>query len=344
MNGFTKKTVGTLTLGEKLQKIRGDKRISLNEISRVTKIQLTYLEYLEAGDYDKLPAEVYVKGFLRSYADFFGIDEKIFLKLYKREREIKNNLKNNNNKNRLVEISKPINISPFVFTPKKIFLFIITIIVLGGIFLLYKEIDSFASAPSLLILNPQNNTETESNSIYIEGVTDKETRLFINDQTILVNDDGRFRENVILQKGLNVINIKAINKFDKETLESINVRSNWENEKSNPAPVENISDENVETPVMPETFQIDLRVEPGPVWLKVEADGELVFGGTMLSGAIQTFKAKEKIQISSGKGNATFVVFNGKEIGALSSDAKPARDVVFTKDFAKEIFEEKNKN
>lgn len=327
MNGFTKKSVGTLTLGEKLQKIRSDKRISLNEISRATKIQVSYLEYLEEGNYDKLPADVYVKGFLRSYADFFGVDEKIFLRLYKREKEIKNNLEKNSGKKISSEVSEPINISPFVFTPKKIFLFLILIIVFSGIFLLYREINSFASAPSLLVLNPSDNAEINSDSVYIEGVTDKEARLFINNEPILVNDDGRFRENLILQKGLNAINIKAINKFDKETKTSINVKSVWENKENS---------ENIPKDVLPEKFQIDLRVNPGPVWLKVEADGEIVFDGTMLSGAVQTFMAKEKIQVSSGKGNETLVTFNGKEIGTLGPDSKPIRDAVFTKDHLKE--------
>ena len=72
--GFVKKSVGTLTLGEKLAKIRKDKRLSLNEVSRLTGVQTKYLEFLEWGEFEKLPADVYVKGFLRSYADSFQLD------------------------------------------------------------------------------------------------------------------------------------------------------------------------------------------------------------------------------------------------------------------------------
>lgn len=320
MNGFTKKNISALTLGEKLKKLRSDKRIALNEVARITKIQLSYLEYLEEGAYDKMPADVYVKGFLRSYADFLGVDEKILLRIYEREKDIKNNLEEKDKK-KLPKVEK-IDISSFVFTPKRIIFSVVAIIVLIGLFFLYREIDSFANEPSLLILNPSSdNVEILTNSIIVEGVTDKEAKLFINGQPILVNDEGKFRENLTLQNGLNAINIKAINKFNKETAKLININSNFEESKEN---------ENTEIKNEEKTFQIDLRVDPGPVWLKVEADGSLVFDGTMLSGAVQMFKAKEKIIVSSGKGEVTFVKFNGQEIGPLSAESGAAKGIVFT--------------
>ena len=81
-NGFIKKNVGTLTLGERLNKLRSEKRITLGEVSRSTRIQIKYLEYLESGHFEKLPADVYVKGFLRSYAQYLGMDENYLIKLY----------------------------------------------------------------------------------------------------------------------------------------------------------------------------------------------------------------------------------------------------------------------
>lgn len=330
MNGFTKKSIGAVTLGEKLKKIRSDKRISLSEVSRLTRIQISYLEYLEEGNYDKLPADVYTKGFLRSYADFLGVDEKILLKIYEREKDIRNNLDKKNG-NYPVEAEK-VNISSFVFTPKKILFVVVLVIVFSGLFFLYKEIDSFANAPNLIILNPvNNNSETVDNSIIVEGMTDKDARLLINEQPSLVNDEGKFREKLTLQKGLNTINIKSINKFEKESIKIVNVNSTYiEKEINNP---ESVSENEIEEKKIEEEagiFKIDVRVDPGPVWLKVEADGSLVFDGAMLSGAVQIFKAKEKIIISSGKGEVTFVTFNGVDIGALSKKPGPAREVVFT--------------
>jgi cytoskeletal protein RodZ len=324
MNGFTKKSVRTLTLGEKLKKLRSEKRMSIGEASRFTRIQQSYLEYLEEGLWDKLPADVYVKGFLRSYADFLGVDEKILIRLYEREKGIKQNLsKDNSEKNKK---KRPINISPFIFTPRKILVSVITILIVFGLFLLYREINSFANSPSLIILSPQNNIQTDENSIYVEGLTDKDVYLYINGQSIFVGDDGRFKEKLTLQSGLNTINVKAVNKFDKETEESLSIRSNYQGQGEVESSEISGNENN------PNEIKVDISVDPGPVWMNVQADGETVFNGTMLSGAVQSFKASSEIIIDSGKGSATFVKFNGKDFGALSQDAGPVKGVTFNQE------------
>lgn len=326
MNGFTKKSVGTLTLGEKLKKLRSDKRTSIGEASRFTKIQPAYLEYLEEGTWEKLPADVYVKGFLRSYADFLGVDEKILIRLYEREKEIRANLKKN--KKEEVKKEKPVNISPFIFTPKKILISAILVLVFAGLVLLYNEINSFANAPSLIILNPQNNSQVDGNSVYIEGITDKEALLYINNQPILVGDDGRFKENLTLQSGVNNIDVRSINKFKKETNQSLSVQSNYKEPQENiiSETTGDVSNDEKQSSKM----KIEVRVDPGPVWVNVEADGSIVFDGTMLSGAVQNFEANEKIVINSGKGKSTFVTFNGQDLGALSADSGAVKGVTFT--------------
>lgn len=328
-SGFTKKRVGTMTLGEKLKKFRADKRISLGEIARFTRIRMDYLENLEEGLYEKLPADVYVKGFLRSYADFLGIDECPLIKLYEKERGIKKHLEKSKNPDSGKKKIEPISISAFVFTPKKIALFSSFLMIVLGIVYLYREIGSFADSPRLLVLNPQANSQVDGNSVAVEGVTDKDARLFINDQPILVNDDGKFRETITMQPGVNVINVKSVNKFDKESESSVTVKSSA---REMVAGEETDSADKNTDKASEEEIQMELRVDPGPVWLSVESDGNLIFSGTMLTGATQTFKGKDKIVINSGKGNATYLKFNGKDIGALSTEPGAVRGATFTKD------------
>jgi cytoskeleton protein RodZ len=328
MKSFTKKTVGTLTLGEKLKKLRSERRISLNEASRVTRIQVKYLECLEEGNCEKLPADVYVRGFLRSYAEFLGVDEKILVRLYEKENEIKKNLEKRKAPKK--EKKETINVSSFVFTPKIIAISLVIILVLGGVFYLYREIGAFASTPRLVILSPDKNYTTGGNSVTVEGVTDRDARLFLNNQPILVADDGKFRESVTLQSGTNIINIKAINKFDKEAVETLTVQSNYQEEGvENQTPSD--ATQNQEA-INTKKIEIEVRVDPGPIWVSAEVDGNLVFSGTMLTGSIQSFQADEKIVINSGKANATFVKFNGKDIGALGKDGGAVRGVTFTPD------------
>jgi cytoskeleton protein RodZ len=324
MNGFTKKSVGTLTLGEKLKKLRSERRMSLNEASRVTRIQVKYLEYLEEGKYEKLPANVYVRGFLKNYAEFLGVSEEALFKLYDKESGIKKNLEKQKKENTQGHMERqiPISISSFVVTPKMIAAGSIIILIFLGVFYLYKEVGSFASTPRLVVLSPENNYSTASNSVSVEGVTDRDSKILINDQPVLVNDDGKFRETLTVQSGTNIINIKAINRFEKETAQTLTIQSIYQEVADKPA-----DPNDAEKPEEKTGVDIEVRVDPGPVWLSVETDGNLVFSGTMLTGATQTFHADSKISINSGKANATFVKFNGKDIGKIGDSSGPVRGV-----------------
>ncbi len=54
---------------------RAQRKLSLEDIARITKIQPRILEKLESGQLDGLPAEVFVRGFVRSFAKCVGLDE-----------------------------------------------------------------------------------------------------------------------------------------------------------------------------------------------------------------------------------------------------------------------------
>jgi hypothetical protein len=136
-----------------------------------------------------------------------------------------------------------------------------------------------------------------------------------------------------MQSGVNKINVKSINKFDKESTSSVTIRSESSESVAGEMDVnDNEERRDGEDDSAKDEIKIELRVDPGPVWLSVEADGSLVFSGTMLTGAVQTFSGKDKIVINSGKGNATFLKFNGKDIGSLSQDAGAVRGATFNKD------------
>lgn len=63
-----------LTFGEELRRERLIRQVSLEEISGATKISVRLLTALEASDLSKLPAPVFTRGFIRSYARHLGLD------------------------------------------------------------------------------------------------------------------------------------------------------------------------------------------------------------------------------------------------------------------------------
>jgi cytoskeletal protein RodZ len=55
-------------VGQFLRRQREARRMSLEEVARAPRVTLASMERLEAGQFDELPGEVFVRGFLRSYA------------------------------------------------------------------------------------------------------------------------------------------------------------------------------------------------------------------------------------------------------------------------------------
>ena len=60
--------------GSRLRRSRLHRGLDIEEIARVTKINPTYLRFIEDERFDDLPAPVYVRGFLCAYARIVGLD------------------------------------------------------------------------------------------------------------------------------------------------------------------------------------------------------------------------------------------------------------------------------
>jgi cytoskeletal protein RodZ len=77
------------TIGEKLQEARRRKGKSLKEIENILRIRASYLEALEKDNFEKIPGFAYAKAFLKSYANYLGLDAESLVseleKVYKKE-------------------------------------------------------------------------------------------------------------------------------------------------------------------------------------------------------------------------------------------------------------------
>ena len=63
------------SLGDTLKSAREEKGISMDQAVHETNISRNYLEALEEENFEEFPAEAYLIGFLRNYADFLGLDQ-----------------------------------------------------------------------------------------------------------------------------------------------------------------------------------------------------------------------------------------------------------------------------
>jgi hypothetical protein len=66
-------------IGSSLKEARLRQGVDLNEAEAATKIRAKYLRALEDERFEILPAQTYVKGFLRAYADYLGLDGQLYV-------------------------------------------------------------------------------------------------------------------------------------------------------------------------------------------------------------------------------------------------------------------------
>jgi hypothetical protein len=69
-------------IGNSLREARLRKELDFPELEQGTKIRAKYLRALEDETFDQLPGPTYVKGFLRTYADYLGLDGQLYVDEY----------------------------------------------------------------------------------------------------------------------------------------------------------------------------------------------------------------------------------------------------------------------
>jgi hypothetical protein len=70
-------------IGVTLREARMRARIDISEVEAATKIRAKYLRAIENEEWDMLPGPTFVKSFLRTYAEFLGLDARLLVEEYK---------------------------------------------------------------------------------------------------------------------------------------------------------------------------------------------------------------------------------------------------------------------
>lgn len=77
-------------LGDLLRETREQKNLSLDDVEKGTNIRKLYIKSIEEGNYEKLPGEVFLKGFIKTYGKFLGLDSQKLIEQYKQEKNTPN--------------------------------------------------------------------------------------------------------------------------------------------------------------------------------------------------------------------------------------------------------------
>lgn len=296
---FTRKKVESLTLGEKLTKFRSEARLTIADMAKATKIQAKYIEFLERGQYEKLPADVYVRGYLRSYARYLNIDESMLVRLYDQERNITSNIHPEIPK-RNIFASDPDR--TYTLSPRAVVLGTIAVIVLSVAIYLWFQFRQFTTEPLLSIMEPNPNQVVEGNTTTLRGKTDRGTQVTVNNEATFVSPEGNFEENLTLQSGVNQVTVRAVNRFNKERVEVLQIEARFEEAvtlSSEDLALQQASAEGV--------FRIALSIKETPTKVKIVADGQTIFDEVLGVGDPRVFEAKERLEISAENGAEVLV-------------------------------------
>lgn len=195
------------TIGDILKSARIKKRYSLKKVERETKIKKGFVDAIERGDWVALPELPVVAGFVKNLASFLGVDVKTAYATLKRD-----------------YLPKGLSINPkpdvggkFTWTPKYTFLVGILIIILALFGYLGFQFVKFNSPPALEVTKPSENFVATSNKVDVSGRTDSDAVVKINNQLVLVDDDGTFDGEIEVFEGTKEITIIATSRSGKQT-------------------------------------------------------------------------------------------------------------------------------
>jgi len=188
-----------------LKDTRLDKCWELTEISKKLKIPVKSLAAIENEDVDNLPKEPYCSLIIKDYANFLGLNGQELVCLFRRDFDQSSKKKANKK-------------SFFSFTPQFTFTLSIGLLILLFTFYLVFEYIKFNQPPKLKV-NWPNESTLSAQLFHLTGITDPEATIRVNQDLIIIGDDGSFQKELDLEDGDNRIIIESKSPSGKITLE-----------------------------------------------------------------------------------------------------------------------------
>jgi cytoskeleton protein RodZ len=282
-NGTFKTPNGGAKIGPVLEKARKDKGLTLDEVEQATKIRKRYLAGLEREDFGVLPDAVYAQGFLKTYANYLGLDgEELSRELKdqrrpRRERGIAYGVPEKSDFDRPLinpgELAKTRNrktVSGSTILTLVVALLALAAIV-GSLYYVGRGVQTSNPNPSASSSEEKAGNEADNGS-----------------KPQASNEEA-----------------PAPSAGEEEAAP--------EGAKAN--------DDAADEP-QPDSLKVEVSVEGSPSWLSILADGNLAYEQIAQPGFSQTFEAQREISIKTGNAGAVGVKVNGQVLGKLGESGE----------------------
>ncbi len=271
-------------VGEILKNARLDKVLSLEQVEEATSIRKSYLVAIEAGDYEKIPGDVFTKGIIRTYGNYLGLNGPELVTIYKAARAGVNP-----EEVKPVEIrsTSKISVAPQLQPQKSsrnIFTYFIALVLLSAV----------AATGYLFLLRSGDKP--------IDSVTPKQSSL--EDEKTSVQNKNTDQTNAKIEADAK----KAKERAEQAALDT-QVKQEKDSKKTQPGQA------------IAKVDGVNLYMFCNDrCWVEVIADGKTVFEGTLVSNQEKSFFAEEKIAVKYGNIKAMQIAVNGTPVPAEKLD------------------------
>jgi cytoskeletal protein RodZ len=171
-----------------------ERGITVEKLAIITNIPQRFIAALLNGEFKKLPAKPYVRGYLIKIAGVLNVKPEDLLKSYQDTTEITSS----GERDRL-----PVN----RFALQRVnnnFLITLFILAAAASFLTWRMKDILGT-PTLQLNLPANTLVTQEESLKITGRINPKDRLTINQEIVYTDNTGQFEKTISLSPGLNLL-------------------------------------------------------------------------------------------------------------------------------------------
>ena len=285
--------------GSYLKNERELRGVTLQAISGTTKIHIKFLRALEDNKFDELPGEVFIKGYIKSYADTIGSDPEETLNVY--EEFVGNKVVEKN-----PDSGNPSNISAIKFLGYALIGLIILILIFSTKYLL--------SSPEKSITKNFNNS-----FLLPEKVLEKET-------------SQEIKNNLEKKEGLKEI-FSPRNRKKKATKESIDLAKEQETPKQKvevhrqESNLSTNKQESIVTLAKPLKLTIKVKIDS---WFNMAIDNFREEDFVLPAGEEKSFFGDETFRLTIGNNKGTELILNGKNLVIPKGKKNVVKDFIIT--------------
>jgi hypothetical protein len=188
-------------LEEKLK----DRGWNLKRLSEVSGVSLNHLENLVNENFKALPAAPYIRGYLIRLSKILEFDYLIWWEYFQKQNNIKKSGK---------EDELPRN----RFEPQLIFKpVLISLIILLIVFYIVLRFNFILGKPVIGLNIGENILNTNESNFLLQGYVKNADKVFINSSEANIDSNGQFKKEILLQPGINTIEIRAQKILGRET-------------------------------------------------------------------------------------------------------------------------------